>query len=517
VLALKVGVRILAVTAVLFGTLTLVTPAGAASFKPCSLLSVQQVSGFLGGRITNHHGGSTLCVYSTSSIPGRLTRQTATLLLSLTSSPYRSGLALPRVAGSPEHRVRFGRTSGYLIGPAPIGAFIGQAGVTPTLMSSQPPMQGVVCVATKNGHVVKLALLGTFVRVRTCSTAMVDALRRLVTPAATASFQPCSLLTVPQVSALLGGKGKVTAQTYELPAPIQGCLYRRGTQGPPDSGHGTGNSVFESVQTGSVAQAQFMRTLADAESKVGKPTTPITWAAMRRYIIHLDWTLVVHGGRQSMGPNDSAVTFWASKGGEYVTLLVEGSGDTVSIGKRLFTELLRHLPSSAAVSPPYKTPGPPPSPASCTSTPSLAPTTATPAYPTIPGVLSYQYPSVYGGYSEPKTQPGVTKLVIFETAHDPTLETEVRSHTLQSIDVSFIIAPRSLVCLNAIETQVGKTLGVRQAGITWTSLGVDEQTNQVSVSVSACTPSGISAADAWYQQRWGDAVSVTTCQPAASW
>ncbi len=338
-----------------------------------------------------------------------------------------------------------------------------------------------------------------------------------VSPAGAAAFRPCSLVSAKQVSALLGGKGKVTAQRYELPAPVQGCLYRRGTQGPPDSGHATGNSMFESVQTGGVVQAQFKGIIADAEAKVGKPLTPITYAALRRYIIHLDGTVVVHGGSQQMGPNDSAVTFWASKDGDYLTLKIEGSGDTVSTGKRLLTDILRGLPSASAVSPLYKTPGPPPSPASCTSTPSLAPTTPTPAYPTIPGVLSYQYPSVYGGYSEPKTEPNVTKLVILETVHDPTLEAEVRSHTLQTIQVSFVIAPHSLACLNAIRTQVGKTLGVRQAGITWTSLGVDEQTNQVSVSVSACAPSGIRAADAWYQKRWGDAVSVTTCQKGMSW
>ena len=153
-----------------------------------------------------------------------------------------------------------------------------------------------------------------------------------VSPAGAAAFRPCSLVSAKQVSALLGGKGKVTAQRYELPAPVQGCLYRRGTQGPPDSGHATGNSMFESVQTGVVVQAQFKGIIADAEAKVGKPLTPITYAALRRYIIHLDGTVVVHGGSQQMGPNDSAVTFWASKDGDYLTLKIEGSGDTVSTG-----------------------------------------------------------------------------------------------------------------------------------------------------------------------------------------
>jgi hypothetical protein len=132
---------------------------------------------------------------------------------------------------------------------------------------------------------------------------------------------------------------------------------------------------------------------------------------------------------------------------------------------------------------------------------------------TLPMTISSLYPSVYGGIFD----NGSTHFTIVETVHDPTLEAEARTAYLIGPLLSFKVAPRSLVCLRAIQSQVSGTLAVKQAGITWSGVGLQEQNNQVNISVQACTRSGIIAADSWYQKRWGDAVSVTTCQAAMSW
>ena len=182
--------------------------------------------------------------------------------------------------------------------------------------------------------------------------------------------------------------------------------------------------MFESVQTGSVVEAGFNSAVARAQT--ASRNDPITYPAARSHVIHVDGTLVYPGHLYPGRPRDVLVGYSASKDGDYVTPPSRRDPRHGQNGKATTDDILRQLPTTIAVSPPYKTPGPPPSPASCTSTPSLAPISPTPAYrPTIPGVLPTQYPSVYGGNYRPKTDPNVTRLVIVETVHDPTLETEV--------------------------------------------------------------------------------------------
>ena len=169
-------------------------------------------------------------------------------------------------------------------------------------------------------------------------------------------------------------------------------------------------------------------------------------------------------------------------------------------------------------------------PASCSLTPSLPPVSPTPTWPTdfqildaVPNTLASQYPTVFGGVVAAPATPGETALeinshlVVLETAHDAALEAEVRAAYPSGITVTFELTPRSKSCLNDLNTKVIAQWNVAaKSGITIYGAGIGK--NQVVVNVSACTPAAEQAAKQWFSQRWGDAVSLDTCQtqPVAS-
>jgi hypothetical protein len=163
-------------------------------------------------------------------------------------------------------------------------------------------------------------------------------------------------------------------------------------------------------------------------------------------------------------------------------------------------------------------------PASCTLTPSLVAVRPTPTWPTgfqildaVPDALASQYPTVFGGViaaSATADESAVeinSHLVVLETVQDPPLEAEVKAAYPSGITVTFELTPRSKSCLTDLNTRVtAQWNAAAKSGITVYGIGIGR--NEVVVNVSACTPSTKQAAKAWFSQRWGDAVSVETCQ-----
>jgi hypothetical protein len=166
-------------------------------------------------------------------------------------------------------------------------------------------------------------------------------------------------------------------------------------------------------------------------------------------------------------------------------------------------------------------------PASCTLTPSLAALSPTPTWPTgfqildaVSNALASQYPTVFGGVVVAPAMPDESAveinshLVVLETVHDPALEAEVKAAYPSGITVTFELTPRSKSCLNDLNMRVtAESNAAAKSGITVSGIGIGK--NEVVVNVSACTPSTKQAAEAWFYQRWGDAVSVETCQAPA--
>lgn len=163
-----------------------------------------------------------------------------------------------------------------------------------------------------------------------------------------------------------------------------------------------------------------------------------------------------------------------------------------------------------------------PLPASCTALPNLAPVSPTPAWPSGAAILNAveqalpsQYPTIFAGMFVPRTpaRTGKTQFRFLETVHDPELEAEVRSAFPASITVSFGLASRSAACLHDLVGQVtAQQEAITKAGITMTSHASDVVLNRVVVGVTACTAPTERMARAWFHQRWGNAVSVQTCQ-----
>ncbi|MGO9029161.1 MAG: hypothetical protein ACLQOZ_11110 [Acidimicrobiales bacterium] len=163
-------------------------------------------------------------------------------------------------------------------------------------------------------------------------------------------------------------------------------------------------------------------------------------------------------------------------------------------------------------------------PTSCALTTSLAPVSPTPTWPTgaqildaVPNALASQYPTVFGEVVVAPATAGESAveinshLVVLETVHDPSLEAEVRAAYPSGITVTFEVTSRSSSCLGDLNARVtAQWNAAAKSGITIYGVGIDK--NQVLVSVSACTPSTEQAAKKWFSQRWGDAVSVATCQ-----
>lgn len=157
-------------------------------------------------------------------------------------------------------------------------------------------------------------------------------------------------------------------------------------------------------------------------------------------------------------------------------------------------------------------------PKACRAKPVLAPQAATPSsWPTnfqilnvMPGVLASQYPTVYD--SSGLQGPGNSQYVVFETVHDPALETEVReaaSGTQPPMPTSFVIVPHTLACLSDIQSEVSSSMKTAsRAGIVIYGFGL--QTNDVEVQISNCGVSGARAVS-WFEARWGTLVRVLTC------
>ncbi len=196
-------------------------------------------------------------------------------------------------------------------------------------------------------------------------------------------------------------------------------------------------------------------------------------------------------------------------------------GFTTSTAESLATELDGALPA------PLVELGPTPIwlPASCTATPTLAPTTPTPTWPTgyqildaVPSALAAQYPTVYGGLAAAPATPGETAVeinshfLIFETVRDPALEAEATAAYPAPLTVTFEVSSFSQRCLLDVQAGVlaaGPALD--DAGITLSGVGQGEA--QVGVGVTDCGPAG-DRATTWFTQRWGSAVAVTTCESA---
>jgi hypothetical protein len=166
-------------------------------------------------------------------------------------------------------------------------------------------------------------------------------------------------------------------------------------------------------------------------------------------------------------------------------------------------------------------------PMSCTTNPSLLPVSPTPTWPSgyrildaVPNALSIQYPTVFGGIVQAHATPGEgavqgnSHFVILETARDPRLEAEATSAYPKPLTVTFRLSPRSFACITAVQASVeASTRGLQAAGIDM--IGVGQAPPFVVVSVTTCGPEAERNARAWFADRWGGAVQVTTCAKVA--
>lgn len=166
-------------------------------------------------------------------------------------------------------------------------------------------------------------------------------------------------------------------------------------------------------------------------------------------------------------------------------------------------------------------------PASCTLTPRLAPVTPTPTWPTsyqildaVPDDLVKQFPTVYGGVRAAPAKPGEpavqvnSHLIVLETEHDPTLESEVRAAYPAGISVSFELTPWSMACLNNVDSSITtEGAAAAKAGVTIEGWGIGN--SNVVVGVSACSAKSELAARRWFARRWGVLVAVQACQKPA--
>lgn len=166
-------------------------------------------------------------------------------------------------------------------------------------------------------------------------------------------------------------------------------------------------------------------------------------------------------------------------------------------------------------------------PTSCTSKPALAPVSPLPTWPSgsrildaVPSALSSEYPTVFGGVVVAPATPGEpmvevnSHLVVLETVRDRQLEAEARSAYPKGITITFAVTPRSKACLDDVNVLVGKQWNAAAtSGVTVYSSGIGRA--HVMVGVAACTASTEQSAKEWFSRRWGDVVSVDTCQKPA--
>lgn len=183
--------------------------------------------------------------------------------------------------------------------------------------------------------------------------------------------------------------------------------------------------------------------------------------------------------------------------------------------------------STATVAPLTGVASPTDLPPSCRAIPVLGPVSPTPTWPSgfqilnaVPSALSSQYPTVFGGEVAAPATPGESAvevnshLVVLETVRDPELEAEVKAAYPRDITITFALSPRSQACLNDLNASVASQWkAAARSGITVLSSGIGR--TRVDVGVSACTADTERAARQWFSRRWGDAVSVQTCQKPA--
>ncbi len=138
----------------------------------------------------------------------------------------------------------------------------------------------------------------------------------------------------------------------------------------------------------------------------------------------------------------------------------------------------------------------------------------------VPDDLVKQFPTVYGGMRAAPAKPGEpavqvnSTLIVLETEHDPTLETEVRAAYPVGISVAFELTPWSMACLNDVDSGItAQGTAAEQAGVAIQSWGIGR--SNVVVGVSACSVKSERVARTWFARRWGDLVAVQTCQKPA--
>jgi hypothetical protein len=179
--------------------------------------------------------------------------------------------------------------------------------------------------------------------------------------------------------------------------------------------------------------------------------------------------------------------------------------------------------SVPATTSPAKDAAPSDLPASCTAAAVLPPVSATPTFPSgyqildaLPAALANQYPTVYAGIEVAPATAGESAAVanshfiVLETTRDPSLEAEATAAYASPLTVAFELSPRSWVCLQDVQADVEAAReALRAAGITMIGDGL--RMPNVVVDVTACTPSSEQGAVGWFDQRWGPAVTVTTC------
>ena len=157
-------------------------------------------------------------------------------------------------------------------------------------------------------------------------------------------------------------------------------------------------------------------------------------------------------------------------------------------------------------------------PAICTTTPVLAPLSQKPTSLSRNQIwtLQNQYPTIFGGVLVAPERPGQSAVeddlhyVVLETRRDPSLQAEATAAYGPPFTVSFRLSTRSSACLEDIQVSLeGEESQLKQAGITMVANGVDYP--YYHVYVTACKPSTERGAIEWFDQRWGEAVKVSTC------
>lgn len=140
----------------------------------------------------------------------------------------------------------------------------------------------------------------------------------------------------------------------------------------------------------------------------------------------------------------------------------------------------------------------------------------------LPDALANQYPTVYSGIMAAPARPGESAVeinsdfIVLETSRDPSLEAEAVAAYGPPLTVGFKLSPRSWACLQDVQASLEGAQGALHAsGITMIANGI--RMPNVVVGVTACKPLSEREAIKWFDQRWGEAVRVTTCAKIPSY